>query len=71
MLKDTNGSIILTDVEGDSVDRIDPATGTVMTLVEDSRLQWPDTMAWGPNHVLFVTASQNHRMPNNHGGVGK
>lgn len=71
MLESPDGTVVLTDVEENSVDRIDPATGTVTTLVKDDRLQWPDTLSWGPNGTLYVTASQIHRMPNNNGGVSK
>jgi hypothetical protein len=42
-----------------------------MVVVQDTRLQWPDTMAWGPDGRLYVTTSQIHRMPKYHGGVSK
>ena len=69
MMESPGGTIILTDVEENSIDRIDPATAKVTTIIKDARLQWPDTMAWGPNGVLYVTASQIHRMPSNNAGV--
>ena len=71
MLESPDGSVYLTDVEEDSVDRFDPSTGKITTVVQDKLLQWPDTMAWGPNRTLYVTASQIHRMPNNNAGVSK
>ena len=71
MLEEPNGGVILTDIEENSVDRIDPTSGSVTTIVQDDRLQWPDTMAWGADHFLYVTASQIHRMPNNNAGVNK
>jgi sugar lactone lactonase YvrE len=71
MLESADGSVYLTDVEEDSVDRFDPSTGKITTVVQDKRLQWPDTMAWGPNQTLYVTASQIHRMPSFNAGVSK
>jgi sugar lactone lactonase YvrE len=71
MLESPDGTLLLTNIEENAVDRLDPATGTATHLVQDEQLQWPDTMAWGPNGVLYVTASQIHRMPSNNGGVSK
>jgi sugar lactone lactonase YvrE len=71
MLTGPDGSLYLTNVENDSIDRLDLVTGQVNSVVQDKQLQWPDTMAWGPNHYLYVTASQIHRMPKNNAGVSK
>jgi hypothetical protein len=42
-----------------------------MIVVQDKSLQWPDTMACGPDGKPYVTTSQIHRMPKYHGGVSK
>lgn len=71
MLESPDGSLLLTDLEHNSVDRFDPATGRITTVVKDARLQWPDTMAWGPDATLYVTASQIHLMPRFNHGVSR
>jgi sugar lactone lactonase YvrE len=37
--------------------------GTLETVVEDSRLRWPDSIARGPDGFLYVTTSQIHLGP--------
>jgi len=32
-------------------------------VIADKRLLWPDTLSWGPNGQLYVTASQIENMP--------
>jgi len=32
-------------------------------VITDKRLLWPDTLSWGPNGDLYVTASQIENMP--------
>lgn len=68
MLEGRNGTVYLTAIEKDGIARYDAASGKITMVVEDKRLQWPDTMAWGPDGKLYVTASQIHRMPKYHGG---
>ncbi|MCC7138794.1 MAG: hypothetical protein IT460_10265 [Planctomycetes bacterium] len=41
--------------------------GTMVTLVTDPRLAWPDSLALSPRGTLYVTASQIHRTPLVHG----
>ena len=48
---------------------VDPTTGKSEVVVQDKRLQWPDTLAWGPDGYLYVTTSQIHRTPMNNNGV--
>jgi hypothetical protein len=31
--------------------------------ITDKRLLWPDTLSWGPNGDLYVTASQIENIP--------
>ncbi|PYJ23290.1 MAG: hypothetical protein DME92_01405 [Verrucomicrobia bacterium] len=32
-------------------------------VITDKRLLWPDTLSWGPNGDLYVTASQIENIP--------
>jgi sugar lactone lactonase YvrE len=68
MLEAKGGSVYLTDIENNAIARFDPATKSVTKVMEDKRLSWPDTMSWGPNEMLYVTASQIQNMPRFNGG---
>lgn len=68
MLESPDGSIYLTDLEGNAIARWNVATNKVETIITDKRLLWPDTLAWGPNGDLYVTASQIQNMPRFNGG---
>jgi sugar lactone lactonase YvrE len=71
MLEGSKGIVYLTAIEVNAIARFDPQSQKTMIVVQDKRLQWPDTMAWGPDGKLYVTTSQIHRMPKYHGGVSK
>jgi sugar lactone lactonase YvrE len=71
MLEGSAGIVYLTAIEENAIARFDPRSRNTMVVVQDKRLQWPDTMAWGPDGKLYVTTSQIHRMPKYHGGVSK
>jgi sugar lactone lactonase YvrE len=68
MLEAPDGSIYLTDLEHGAVVRWDPNTRKIDNVITDKRLLWPDTLAWGPNNELYVTASQIENMPRFNGG---
>ena len=63
MLEAPDGSVYLTDLEGDGIVRWDVNTQNLEPVIADKRLLWPDTMTWGPNHAIYVTASQIQNMP--------
>jgi sugar lactone lactonase YvrE len=63
MLEAPDGSIYLTDLEHNAVVRWNPATKSIEQVIADKRLMWPDTLSWGPNGELYVTASQIENMP--------
>ena len=63
MLEAPDGSIYLTDLEHNAVVRWNPATKSTEQVLTDKRLMWPDTLSWGPNGDLYVTASQIENMP--------
>jgi sugar lactone lactonase YvrE len=71
MLGGPGGVIYLTAIEENAIYRFDPATGSRELVVKDDLLQWPDTMAWGPGRMLYVTTSQIHRMPKYNGGESR
>jgi sugar lactone lactonase YvrE len=63
MLEVPDGSIYLTQIEENAIARFDPASGKLERVVQDKRVSWPDSMAWGPDGALYVTASQIQNMP--------
>lgn len=63
MLADPEGQIFLTAIEQNAIVRFHPETKKVTWLLQDKRLSWPDSMSWGPDGALYVTASQIQNMP--------
>jgi len=63
MLEAPDGSVYLTDLEDSAVVRWEPASKRVEPVITDKRLLWPDTLSWGPNNEIYVTASQIENMP--------
>jgi sugar lactone lactonase YvrE len=63
MLEGPDGSVYLTDLENSAIVRWDPASKRVQRIIADKRLLWPDTLSWGPNGEMYVTASQIENMP--------
>lgn len=71
MLESPDGGILLAAFEKNAVIQFDPKTEKSSVLVEDKKLQWPDTLAWGPDQWLYVTTSQIHRTPKYNSGESK
>lgn len=71
MLEGAPGEVYLAAIEEDAVVKFDAESRRTSVVVKDHRLQWPDTMAWGPDRDLYVTTSQIHRMPKYNGGASK
>jgi sugar lactone lactonase YvrE len=63
MLEGPDGSVYLTDLEGNAIVRWDSGSKRVEQVIADKRLLWPDTLSWGPNGEMYVTASQIENMP--------
>lgn len=57
---DANGAVYAGDYEHNAI-RKRHADGSWQTLVEDSRVLWPDTLFIGPDGYLYFTANQLHR----------
>ena len=61
-------SALIRNIEHNAVVHCNPATKSIEQIVTDKRLMWPDTLSWGSNDELYVTASQIENMPRfNHG----
>ena len=69
MLEAPDGSIYLTDLEHNAIAHWNPATKSAERVIADKRLLWPDTLSWGPNSELYVTASQIENMPRFNNGT--
>lgn len=59
---DAQGRLYATDYERNAIHRR-RKNGDYETLVEDSRLSWPDTLALASDGYLYVVANQVHRQP--------
>jgi sugar lactone lactonase YvrE len=69
MLEGPDGTIYLTDLEHNAIVHSDSSTKQVYRVLEDKRLMWPDTLTWGGNGELYVTASQIQNMPRFNNGA--
>ena len=54
-----DGTLYLTSLEDDAVKRLN-ADGTLSVVAKDDRLQWPDSISFGPEGFLYVTTSRIH-----------
>ena len=63
MLEAPDGSVYLTDLEHSAVARWSAKSNKIEPVIADKGLLWPDTMSWGLNGDLYVTASQIENMP--------
>jgi hypothetical protein len=55
----SDGSLYLTSLEGNAIQRLMPGDSLV-TLVQDVRIKWPDSIAITDDNVLYFTTSQIH-----------
>jgi sugar lactone lactonase YvrE len=54
-----DGYLYLTSLEDNSI-KMFLSLSNLKVVVKDSRLKWPDSIAWGPDGSLYVTTSQIH-----------
>jgi sugar lactone lactonase YvrE len=52
-----DGYLYLTCVEDNAVKQFE-SLSHLRTVVKDSRLKWPDSIAWGPDGSMYITSSQ-------------
>jgi len=63
MQMDSDNNLYLTALEENAIKRYRPDSGKLDTIVQDDRIQWPDSMDISFDDELYFTASQIHRMP--------
>ena len=64
---DAQNNLYLSDVTHNAVTRLAP-NGKLDRIVEDPRLQWPDTFSQGPDGSIYITASHINDGANFNGG---
>jgi len=63
LLMDADDNLYMTALEENAIKRY-RANGDILdTIVQDDRIQWPDSMDISPDDYLYFTASQINRMP--------
>jgi len=67
---DAANNLYMSTFEDNSIKRRSP-DGKITLVAQDPRLEWPDTFAFGPEGILYVTNSAIHKTPNWNKGVGK
>ena len=63
MLEAPDDSVYLTDIEAVGVVKWNAQSQKIEPVIADKRLLWPDTLSWGANGEIYVTASQIENMP--------
>lgn len=63
LIADKKGNVYLTNSTDYSVKYFSPQDGEVYTLVQDSRLLWPDSLGIGSDGYLYFSCSQLQRQP--------
>lgn len=58
-----DGNLYLTSIEDNSIKRF-ARDRKLETVIRDSRLAWPHSIAFGPDGFLYVTTSQRHMWSN-------
>jgi sugar lactone lactonase YvrE len=68
---DSKNNLYLTNFEAGAILRRTPE-GKIETVVQEQRLEWPDTFAWDPDgNNIYFTTSAIHKTPNWNKGVGQ
>ena len=60
MTADNAGNIYMTALSLDGVMRFEEATGRVTRFAHNPEMNWPDTLAWGPDEALYVVSNHLH-----------
>jgi sugar lactone lactonase YvrE len=64
---DAQGNTYLSNLQANGVSRLSPDRH-IETVINDPRLQWPDTFSQGPDGWIYITASHINQSPTyNHG----
>jgi len=70
MEADRSGNIYLTSSTDYSIKYLTPE-GQLITLVQDSRLIWPDSLGIGSDGYLYVSSAQMNRLPQWNNGMDR
>jgi sugar lactone lactonase YvrE len=55
MTADREGNIYLTALTLDGIMKYDTKTGQLTKLLQNTKIDWPDTMGWGPGGALYFS----------------
>ncbi|RYD79291.1 MAG: hypothetical protein EOP84_13215 [Verrucomicrobiaceae bacterium] len=64
-------NLYLAAFEKNAIEQYDVDGKKLTTLITDDKLQWPDSLSWGADGLLYVTTSQIHRTPKFNQGESK
>lgn len=64
-------NLYLTSLEDNSIKRYQVYDGSLIQMVENDLIQWPDSMCISTDNYLYFTVSQINRMPRFNNGVDK
>lgn len=59
----SDGNLYLTSIEENAIKKYTPG-GTLETVIQDSRIKWPDSFAITADTTVYFTISQIHRISN-------
>lgn len=71
MEMDRNYNLYVTSLEDNTIKRYRVYDGSIVRIVGNDLIQWPDSMCISPDKYLYFTASQINRMPRFNDGVDK
>lgn len=60
MTADNAGNVYMTALSLDGVMKFDESTGQVSRFLHHPEMNWPDTLAWGPDGALYVVSNHLH-----------
>jgi len=60
MTADRAGNVYMTALSLDGLMKLDGKTGQLSRFVHHPQMNWPDTLAWGPNGDLYVVSNHLH-----------
>ncbi|WP_114011776.1 L-dopachrome tautomerase-related protein, partial [Cohaesibacter intestini] len=60
MTADNKGNIYMTALSLDGIMKLDGKTGQLSRFAHHPDMNWPDTLAWGPDGALYVVSNHLH-----------
>lgn len=60
MTADRHGNIYMTALTLDGLMKLDGKTGQLSRFVHHPEMNWPDTLAWGPDDALYAVSNHLH-----------